>query len=235
MPRQYSIFMEHVIGVLLPYFGRTTRDLDAMAAEVVETLHSYGVRTRAEFIKAAQIIALSMVTLETLAESTSSDLSEPLRLRYRGCANSLTRSTIECEKALERRLANDSPGKSAHEPATVPGRPATATPPPSSAPRASATNTPQPANDAPEPLITMPQPANDTPEPIDDLSDEEAAAALAHVRAQIDSHRARLAGGASAAAPLTDPDHPAWATALMDAVRQGATQGIAQPTAGPGG
>src|SRR5690242_18139703 len=118
MARQYSIFMQHIIGVLLPYFGRCTRDLDAAAAEVFETLESYGVRTRAEFIKASQIIALSMVSLETLAESISSDLLPPERLRYRGCANSLTRLATQCEKALERRLADDSPGKSAHEPAS---------------------------------------------------------------------------------------------------------------------
>src|SRR5690349_13355009 len=143
MPRQYSIFMQHIIGVLLPYFRRCTRDLDAAAAEVFETLQSYGVRTRAEVIKATQVIALSMVSLETLAESISSDLPPPERLRYRGCANSLTRSAAQCEKALERHLADDSPGKSAHEPANDR--------------RAQAAAPAKPANDRPGPATGLPE------------------------------------------------------------------------------
>ncbi|PPQ36087.1 hypothetical protein [Rhodopila globiformis] len=225
-PHQYSIFMQHIIGVLLPYFCRCTRDLDAAAAEIVETLASYGVRTRAEFIKATQIIALSMVTLETLAESTAQDLSPSLRIRYRGCANSLTRTTVECEKRLERRLAGDSPGKLASEPAadTPPPPMATARPPATAQP--SAADTARPANDLREPIPDLSE-----REPIPDLSEEEALAAIAQVRAQIDQHRARLSAKPPAPSPLPDPDHPAWGAAIMDAMKQGA----AHATADPGG
>jgi hypothetical protein len=217
MPRQYSIFMEHVIRVLLPYFTRTTRDLDAAAAEIVETLESYGVRTRAEFIKATQIIALSMVTAETLAESTSKELEPSLRLRYRGCANSLARSIIQCEKTLERRLANDSPGKSAHEPATGPGKPASAAPLPAHAAPEPPNDQPQPAPTEPEPLNSLPQPANDMPEPLEDLSDADATAAIEQIRAQIDSHCARLAGARPTASPTARPTGSRPATAASAA------------------
>jgi hypothetical protein len=196
MPRQYSIFMEHIIRVLLPYFCLTTTNLDAAAAEIVETLDSYGVRTRAEFIKATQIIALSMVTLETLAESNSPDLSPSLRIRYRGCANGLNRSTIQCEKALERRLASDIPGKPANEPVTGTGKPAGGTP----------------------------EPANDAAEPVNDMPDEDAIAAIAEARAQFDSYRNSLPGQRPPTGKLPHPDHPAWAAAIMDVIKQGAAQ-----------
>jgi hypothetical protein len=229
MPRQYSLFMQHIIRVLLPYFSLCTRDLDAAAADIVETLESYGVRTRAEFIKATQIIAISMVTLETLAESTSKDLSPSLRVRYRGCANSLTRSTITCEKALERRLAGDAPAKPANEPAMDSQEPAAANP--ATDRQEQPPGPDQPASTIPDPASGMSIPANDMAEPVADLSDEEAIAAIAQVRAELDSHRARLSGKPPAPTRLPDPDHSAWAAALMDAIKLGA----AQASAGPGG
>jgi hypothetical protein len=230
MPRQYSIFMQHIIRVLLPYFCLTTTDIDAAAADIIETLNSYGVRTRAEFIKATQIIALSMVTLETLAESTAQDLSPSLRVRYRGCANGLTRSTMQCEQALERRLADDSPGQPAHEPAARMPQPSPGTARPADTmqqPPVAA----HPAAAMRDPVTDAPQPANDPQEPVADLSDEDALAAIAQVCAEIDSHRARLSGKLPTLTPLPHPDHPAWGAAIMDAIRQGAVQA----TAGPGG
>jgi regulator of extracellular matrix RemA (YlzA/DUF370 family) len=241
--RQYSIFMEHVIGVLLPYFCHTTRDLDAAAAEVVATLHAYGVRTRAEFIKATQIIALSMVTLETLAESTSQELSPSLRLRYRGCANSLTRSTISAKRCwsaaspttvpASRRMNRQSsrairPPLSRRHRATCRNRPTT--------PRSRRTphwnrlttcrtKTPSPPSSRSTPRSTATAPAS--PVPISPVPISPAPVSPVPISPTV------------APAPLPDPDHPAWAAALMDAILQRTAQGIAQgttqPTAGPGG
>jgi hypothetical protein len=116
MPR-YSLFMQHIIGFLMPYFADTAADLEATVEEILQTLASYGARTRAETLKAAQIIALSMTTLEALAEAKSADLSPSLRVRYLGCANSLNRSTLQHEKTLEKRLASDIPDQTVAEPA----------------------------------------------------------------------------------------------------------------------
>ena len=82
-----------------------------------------------------------------------------------------------------------------------------------------------------DPVTDTPQPANDLQEPVPDMSDEDALAAIAQIRAEIDRHRARLSGQPPAPTPLPDPDHPAWGAAILDAIKQGA----AQATAGPGG
>jgi hypothetical protein len=60
-------------------------------------------------LQAAQIIALGMTTLDVLAEAKTADMSQSMRLRYRGCANGLNRSTLRTEKALDERLAYDLP------------------------------------------------------------------------------------------------------------------------------
>lgn len=104
-----SAFLESIIAFLLPYV--TTAAIDARDAhkEIIETLASYGTRTRAEMLQAAQIIALGMTTLDVLAEAKTADMSLFMRLRYRGCANGLNRSTLQTEKALDQRLAYDVP------------------------------------------------------------------------------------------------------------------------------
>ena len=55
-------------------------------------------------LQAAQIIALGMTTLDVLAEAKTAEMSQSMRIRYRGCANGLNRSTLNTEKALDRRL-----------------------------------------------------------------------------------------------------------------------------------
>jgi hypothetical protein len=85
-------------------------------SRIIETLESYATRTRAEMLQAAQIIALGMTTLDVLAEAKTADMSQSMRLRYRGCANGLNRSTLRTEKALEERLACDLPAA----PETIP-------------------------------------------------------------------------------------------------------------------
>ena len=59
-------------------------------------------------LMAAHIIALGMTTLDVLAEAKTAEMSShapPLR----GCANSLNRSTLQTEKALDQRLGDEIP------------------------------------------------------------------------------------------------------------------------------
>ena len=102
-----SAFLETIVTFLLPYFTIATADSDHARIEIVETLASYAARTRAEMLQAAQIIALGMTTLDVLAEVKTTEMSASMRIRFRGCANGLNRSTIQMEKALDRRLACD--------------------------------------------------------------------------------------------------------------------------------
>jgi hypothetical protein len=106
MLTQSTPFLERLILFLMPYFLTATGDHDAARAEIVETIASYGPRTRAEMINAVQIIAFSFSALDVLAEaSAASGMSPAQRLRHRGCANNLNRSARQNEDTLAARLA----------------------------------------------------------------------------------------------------------------------------------
>jgi hypothetical protein len=104
-----SAFLESIIAFLLPYVITAAKDARDARTEIIETLEAYATRTRAEMLQAAHIIALGMTTLDVLAEAKTADMSPSMRLRYRGCANGLNRSTLRTEKALDERLAYDPP------------------------------------------------------------------------------------------------------------------------------
>ena len=114
-----SAFMESLIRFLMPFFIGTAMDIDAARTDILETLHAYGARTRAEMLMAARIIALSMATLDTLSESNAAELSTAMKLRHRSCANGLNRATIQTEKALDHSLARDIPLQASPHPEPI--------------------------------------------------------------------------------------------------------------------
>ena len=94
----------------MPYFIGVTPDAKAARAEALETLASYGARTRGELMNAVQVIILGFSTLETLCEaSAGKNMSPSMRLRYRGCANNLNRNGQKTEQTLMKRLAREVP------------------------------------------------------------------------------------------------------------------------------
>jgi hypothetical protein len=101
--------MERVILFLMPYFLSVCPDLDVAHAEILETLASYGGRTRAEVLNASRIIAFSFSALDMLAEAKMTEMTVSMRLRYNGCANNLNRSCQQNENALAKRLDRDIP------------------------------------------------------------------------------------------------------------------------------
>jgi hypothetical protein len=107
--RPYSLFQERLVVTLLPYFLPLASNFQRARAEVVDTLESYGARTRAEMVNAARIIALSFGALDLLAEARAGEMPYTTRLRACGYANSLDRSCQQEEKALAKRLAADPP------------------------------------------------------------------------------------------------------------------------------
>jgi hypothetical protein len=104
-----AAFLETIIAFLIPYFTEAAADMHEARTEIIDTLASYATRTRAEMLQAAQIIAPGMTTLDVLAEAKTAEMSPSMRIRYRGCANGLNRSTLQTEKALDLRLAGDVP------------------------------------------------------------------------------------------------------------------------------
>ena len=119
MARPPNSFLETIIAFLLPYLIDASRDKHEARSEIVDTLTSYETRTRAEMLQAAHIIALGMTTLDVLAEAKIAEMSQSMRLRYRGCANSLNRSTLQTEKALDQRLARELPADPAATPEPI--------------------------------------------------------------------------------------------------------------------
>jgi hypothetical protein len=109
MTSRPSAFLETLIAFLLPYFADAAMDRHEARSEILDTLASYATRTRAEMLQAAQIIAFGMTALDVLAEARTAEMSPSTRLRHRSCANSLNRSTLQTEKALDLRLAGDVP------------------------------------------------------------------------------------------------------------------------------
>jgi hypothetical protein len=109
MALQPNSFLETIIAFLMPYFIGASRDKREARSEILDTLAAYETRTRAEMLQAAHIIAFGMTTLDVLAEAKTAEMSQSMRLRYRGCANSLNRSTLQTEKALDQRLGDEIP------------------------------------------------------------------------------------------------------------------------------
>src|ERR1700675_2288768 len=112
-------FLETIIAFLMPYFTDAAMDKREARSEIIDTLASYETRTRAEMLQAAHIIAFGMTTLDVLAEAKTAEMSQSMRLRYRSCANSLNRSTLQTEKALDQRLGDDLPPAPAAMPEPV--------------------------------------------------------------------------------------------------------------------
>jgi hypothetical protein len=115
-----GLFMDRLVRFLIPYFLPLTADLDLARAEIGDTITAYGARTRAEMLNVVQIIAFSFSALDLLAEAKAleQEIPAPQRLRYRGCANGLSRGSQQNERTLARRLACDQPGAS--QPAAEP-------------------------------------------------------------------------------------------------------------------
>jgi hypothetical protein len=107
---QASPFLERLLRFLIPYFTGITADIAGARVEALEILASYGARTRAELLCAVQIIVFSFAALDTLAESNAAAMSPSMRIRFRGCANNLSRSGQKTEQTLAKRLACDAPG-----------------------------------------------------------------------------------------------------------------------------
>lgn len=109
MPLISSAFLEAITASLLPYFASAAADIQEARTEIMETLAAYGPRTRTEFLQSARIIALSMTTLDVLAEAKTVEMSQSMRIRFHGCANGLNRSTMQVEKSLDTNQAREAP------------------------------------------------------------------------------------------------------------------------------
>jgi hypothetical protein len=93
----------------MPFFLDVAPSPQDARSEILETLASYGARTRQECLHAAHIIAFGLSALDALAQAKAEDMSPSLRLRHRSCANGLNRACQQNEKALAKPRACQDP------------------------------------------------------------------------------------------------------------------------------
>lgn len=97
------IFLDTVIGLLVPLFLTTAGGNEDAAREAAESmLASYDVETEEEIRLAAEITNFGFGALEALSKSMDPNLPLNAVLRLRGSANALHRSGHQCQRALDK-------------------------------------------------------------------------------------------------------------------------------------
>jgi hypothetical protein len=100
-------------------------DINYARMAVAETIEAYGVRTLADLIIIAQIVAFGLAALASLSQSMEDDMPLPLALRLRGNANASNRSAEQNRRALKETRVEPGPAPQPKpEPAPTP-KPAT--------------------------------------------------------------------------------------------------------------
>ena len=103
-----DILLNLIVALLAPMFLTASGgDIGFASMAAVETVNSYRVRTLADLIAAAQIVAYGLAALGSLSLSMDDGLSLPMILRLRGNANACTRSAEHNRRALEQTRPDD--------------------------------------------------------------------------------------------------------------------------------
>ncbi len=101
--------IERIVLSLVPFFAGVSDDPAAVRRAIVDSLDEFGTTNHAELLLAAQVIAFGLAALDTLAEAHAGGHPDALRMRLRGCANTLHRSVRMCESALAKRPSTKAP------------------------------------------------------------------------------------------------------------------------------
>lgn len=104
-------FLDKVVLSLLPYFTAAVPDPRNARDTIVKALMAYAIRTEAEILEAAQIVAYSFTALDNMGEAATPGVSLPMRLRLCGQTSALNRSKRQCQTALADSLCQDVPEK----------------------------------------------------------------------------------------------------------------------------
>jgi hypothetical protein len=100
-PSPAEVFLNLIAAFLTPMFlAPAGGDPTYARMAALETVNSYGVRTLADLLPVAQIIAFGFATLASLNQSMADNIAVSLALRLRGNAASLNRAAEACRRAL---------------------------------------------------------------------------------------------------------------------------------------
>jgi hypothetical protein len=99
-----DILMHLIVTFLMPMFiSATGGDIYFARMAALETVNAYRIRSQADLIAIAQIIAFGLAALGSLSLSMADDLSLSMMLRLRGNANALNRSAEQNRRAIRQR------------------------------------------------------------------------------------------------------------------------------------
>lgn len=116
-----SVIVERIVRVLSRFLlDGASGDAAQARLAATELLQSYGARTGADLLLAAQIIAFGFAALDNLGQSFADpDLTLAKIMRLRGNANALNRAAQQCRRALDRH-GHPAPGPGSIQPAVAP-------------------------------------------------------------------------------------------------------------------
>src|ERR1700742_2892146 len=96
-PTPAEVFLNLIAAFLTPMFLATAGgDPTYARMAALETVNSYGVRTLADLLPIAQILAFGSPPLASLNQSMADNIAVSLALRLRGNASSLSRAAESC-------------------------------------------------------------------------------------------------------------------------------------------
>ena len=108
-----SPLMTFILAALASMMAPTLSDLALARLAAQEAIDAYQARPRHDLMTIAQIVGFAITALDTLRLSMPDDLSLSMKLRLRGNANGLNRSSRDCTKLLEKaRLSAGVPAES---------------------------------------------------------------------------------------------------------------------------
>jgi len=107
-----DLLLQLIVAFLAPMFmSASTGDLGFARLAALETIASYGLRTQAELMNIAQIIAFGLAAMDSLWLSMADDVSLTMKIRLRSTANGLNRSAQQNQRVLDKRRTDDPPSK----------------------------------------------------------------------------------------------------------------------------
>jgi hypothetical protein len=115
-----DVLMHLIVSSLTPMFlAASGGDPDRARTAIVEIVNAHTVRTPADLLPIAQIIAFGLALLSSVSLSMSENIPIPLILRLRSNAASLNRGAEHCRRALR-----EAPAPGSQPPSAAPCRPA---------------------------------------------------------------------------------------------------------------
>jgi hypothetical protein len=114
-----SPLMMFILAALASMMAPTLSDLTLARLAAQEAIEAYRTRGQHELITIGQIVGFAITALDTLRLSMPEDISLSMKLRLRGSANGLNRSSRDCTRLLEKARPSENDHRKPATPAPV--------------------------------------------------------------------------------------------------------------------